>query len=219
MSIASSTVREASQTAPGVATGKELCGHLMGLADCSASEGRVVLVNLSRFEIVKHQPALSRFAKELLTGLSLRRDARVFELSQGDLVLVCHHTPVDEVDAILSQIAKRIGVSNASDGQATLFSWFDLNNQDEFDTLISLAERNVTPTPTASLSLPPKQDDEPTLTPTDLEQIRAALTAASIKPFVRNQKALLLSTQQGVTPIDRNLSLDQRNSQTLSPWH
>jgi len=201
VSTATSTAREPSQTAPGIATGKELCGHLMDMADCAANEGRVVLVRLSRFEIVKHQPALNRFARELLTGLTIRRDARIFELSGGDLVLVCHLTPVDEVNAILGQIAKRIGVSNANDGQDTLCSWFDLTAQDDFDSLISLADDNVTPSPTACLSLPPLQNNEPTLTPNDLEQIRAALAAASIKPFMRKQKALLLSTQQGVTPL------------------
>lgn len=152
-----------------------------------------VVVYLSRIPILGRQPGLRRFAIGLLNGISVRRDARLFALAQGDVALICPEMPVDEIDTVLKRIADMFGIgqgTTAAEGRGTLFSWFDLSRPHDVLALEQCAsEADAAAEEGSAATRRP-------ITARDVSAIAKALETQPVTPFIQRQRAVTLAGAQ-----------------------
>jgi EAL domain-containing protein (putative c-di-GMP-specific phosphodiesterase class I) len=152
-----------------------------------------VALHFVRFPIVARHPGLRWRALRMLAALARRREAWLFERSDGDAVLVCRGIAIGEVHEIVGAIADLLGLPPPDldpTTPSTLTTWFDLTQYEGIEALSAFAQagpcRPVVDDQTAQAEA---SGDRP-LTPKDLGRIAAALHGRPMHSLLRGQRAL-----------------------------
>ncbi|MCB2099403.1 MAG: hypothetical protein KDE22_00935 [Rhodobacterales bacterium] len=106
-----------------------------------------VHLHLSRLRPSNRQPNFVRIAARAFETLVSTFDARLFQLSNADMVLVCRDVPVDEVDVPLERVRALFSEDPLTASTGSLHdqfvTWYDLTRTNDFSDFLSAVRQLV----------------------------------------------------------------------------
>ncbi|MSO91993.1 MAG: hypothetical protein EXQ86_01170 [Rhodospirillales bacterium] len=164
-----------------------------------------VHIRLSDLRASNKQPHFLNIAARSFEVLIANQLANLFPLSNGDVVLVCRDTPVEEVDTVVKKVRTLFAedpLTAAEYGSTEdhFSTWYDLTRTEDFkafvaavNDLVAAAEARQKQAPAAKEgaagSRPAKSEGAP-LAPKNLVIINQKLRATQVADLIRSQTAL-----------------------------
>ncbi|MCP5366275.1 MAG: hypothetical protein H6907_00125 [Hyphomicrobiales bacterium] len=178
-----------------------------------------VQVHLSGLRASNRQPNFIRIAARAFEPVLNNFDARLFRLSNADLVLLCRDVPVDEVEPALDKVRALFSedpLTQAEEGSLDdmFSSWYDLSEPNDFNAFLAITldliadaeeRRRQRPDSLAATGVP--QMEGAPLEPAVLAQIQDRLADVRIDDLIQAQSAISLRPGGGILYREHTVSM------------
>jgi len=165
-----------------------------------------VHIHLSQLKHSNRQPHFINIAARAFDTIIDDFDATFYQLSNKDLVLICHEVPVDELDTVIDKVRglfneDPLTIVDSEDFEDRLATWHDLSVTEEFASFYSIiaeiaVEAERLREEAKRLQNEQAEKGEP-LTPFNLAEISKKLMAVRIGDMMQEQICLLVRTGGG----------------------
>ena len=161
-----------------------------------------VHVHLSKLRSRFQQPHYIRVATRAFDGVAANFEVVLYVMSNSDLVLICHETPLEEIDeplykvrALFSGDPLTMGEEGALDDRFT--TWYDLSQPSDYETFAAVAEELAEEAAErlrreATLGEGRQAMSGADLDPSNLAAINRRLQGTDIADLVHDQSAIVV---------------------------